>query len=627
MGAALINYASLLASGSFYDELRGVVARARSMALPEEQARIASAMERLLQASNRGSLLEVKRHMSRLAAHQHAAAQDHYLGVTYLNLATLPVWTGRPEETLRYADEADRLLGQASSAFERNAVHQLRGRALGQLGDWAAARLSLHRALEFPHPLGYAEAVVEGTETAALLGDTDTVRNLADLLLQVDVPQWSCYRATVQVLVALRIRDSLDLEKCVSALESDPRGIFNTGGRFRREFALARAAVALGLGSATGRIAEMTRTAHAQNSVTQIAISRLIGGIASGPRALGVLLGDPGIGQPQIAAMVAEELVAVADDLDLNSQVRLASCITAWPHRWLGSLRQKVAAGGPGQHFAAQQLDQIGTMQDVPLLRTYARLARRSRRAPVTLGQAVIRRHAPRVFVEDMGRVRVLIDGAEIDPASIRRKALALLCFLLTQPTASATRDQVLDALWPDFSPATAVNSLNQTIYFLRRVIEADFQEDATPGYVRYEGDVVWLDTDLVSSRSRAARLVLSGAAPLPHELFQAYPDRFAADFAYEEWAESHRNALHAAFLAQVEKVTAGLGSSGDWPAATAVAQRALMIDPTSDSLEALLLRVYRDSGAHSAAAEQYGHYAASIRADLGVEPPTLDEL
>ncbi len=36
-----------------------------------------------------------------------------------------------------------------------------------------------------------------------------------------------------------------------------------------------------------------------------------------------------------------------------------------------------------------------------------------------------------------------------------------------------------------------AVNSLNQTIYFLRRVFEPSFSEDVTPGYVHHDSDVV----------------------------------------------------------------------------------------------------------------------------------------
>jgi hypothetical protein len=32
-------------------------------------------------------------------------------------------------------------------------------------------------------------------------------------------------------------------------------------------------------------------------------------------------------------------------------------------------------------------------------------------------------------------------------------------------------------------------------------------------------------------------------------------------------------------------------------------------------------------TGAHSAAAEQYAHYAAVMREELGIEPPPLDAL
>ena len=64
-----------------------------------------------------------------------------------------------------------------------------------------------------------------------------------------------------------------------------------------------------------------------------------------------------------------------------------------------------------------------------------------------------------------------------------------MLCFLLTRPRFSSTRDEVLDALWPDLEPGVALNSLNQTVYFLRRVFEPTYREEATPGYLRQESD------------------------------------------------------------------------------------------------------------------------------------------
>ena len=56
----------------------------------------------------------------------------------------------------------------------------------------------------------------------------------------------------------------------------------------------------------------------------------------------------------------------------------------------------------------------------------------------------------------------------------------------------------MLEALWPDLDPLDAVNSLNQTVYFLRRVLEENYVEDLSPGYLHHDSDLIWLDPDLV---------------------------------------------------------------------------------------------------------------------------------
>jgi DNA-binding SARP family transcriptional activator len=50
-------------------------------------------------------------------------------------------------------------------------------------------------------------------------------------------------------------------------------------------------------------------------------------------------------------------------------------------------------------------------------------------------------------------------------------------------------------------------------------------------------------------------------------------------------------------------------------------------VDPDAEHLELALLRLYRLTGAHSAAAEQYAHYSAMVREELGIEPPPLESL
>jgi DNA-binding SARP family transcriptional activator len=57
------------------------------------------------------------------------------------------------------------------------------------------------------------------------------------------------------------------------------------------------------------------------------------------------------------------------------------------------------------------------------------------------------------------------------------------------------------------------------------------------------------------------------------------------------------------------------------------LARRALEIDPRQEELELLMLRLLRNSGSHSAAAEQYSRYADFMKTDLGIEPPSLDSV
>jgi DNA-binding SARP family transcriptional activator len=204
-----------------------------------------------------------------------------------------------------------------------------------------------------------------------------------------------------------------------------------------------------------------------------------------------------------------------------------------------------------------------------------------------------------------------------------------MLTFLITRPKFSATRDEVIDAIWPDLDPDVAVNSLNQTVYFLRRVFEPDYKDDTSAGYVRHDSDVLWLDTELISCASDDVRRMIDQISLDPSldaltELSRRYVGRFALDFTYEEWAVPFRDALHVAYLQVIEAAVARDIELGLYEHGIDLARRALSVDPDSESLQVSLLRLLRGTGAHSAAAEQYAHYASYMRTELGIDPPPL---
>ena len=119
-------------------------------------------------------------------------------------------------------------------------------------------------------------------------------------------------------------------------------------------------------------------------------------------------------------------------------------------------------------------------------------------------------------------------------------------------------------------------------------------------------------------------------STPTPRDvadLSREYSAPFALDFAYEEWASDYRSSLHASYLQVIEKAVSADTSSGHFERGIGLARRALDLSPEADQIELSLLRLLRLNGSHSAAAEQYSHYAATHRETYGIEPPALESL
>jgi DNA-binding SARP family transcriptional activator len=250
----------------------------------------------------------------------------------------------------------------------------------------------------------------------------------------------------------------------------------------------------------------------------------------------------------------------------------------------------------------------------------------------VDLAKELAWRVSPKALVHDLGRIRLEIGERVVEGTSIRRKALALLCYLLTRPHYSATRDQVIEALWPELDPDLAMNSVHQTVYFLRRVFEPNYSEASSPGYINFSAELLWLDGNLVSSDSTRAwslihRLLVERDPDEIAALSESYTGPFALEFSYEDWAVSYREDLHAAYLHEIESDVSRSIEYGEVDRGVLLARRALSVDAEADNIEVSLIRLYRLAGAHSAAAEQYSHYAAVIRELTGSDPPPISEV
>jgi DNA-binding SARP family transcriptional activator len=330
--------------------------------------------------------------------------------------------------------------------------------------------------------------------------------------------------------------------------------------------------------------------------------------------------------------MVAD---ALASALHLLQPIpdELSESIQMWPERWLPLLRRQLGRGNdPTARVAATLLDEHGNPDDVIRLRAYDKTYRRRVAVSSPIGRRLAKRLAPRLMVRDLGRVELDIGDRRLALGEIRRKPATLLMYLITRPDYTATREQVLDELWPVTDPASANNSLNQSLYYLRRSLDEWYEDDVSADYLRFQSDIVWLDSELVSASSsdfmRKLRALDLKEASLEEVLglVKSYPAPFAPEFEYEEWAIAWRSRLHAAYLEFATRATDELSSRGHLGDAREVATRVFETDPTAQDVERRIVWLYWHLGARSAAAAQYRHLAGQDRSD-GLEPEPLKEL
>ena len=176
-----------------------------------------------------------------------------------------------------------------------------------------------------------------------------------------------------------------------------------------------------------------------------------------------------------------------------------------------------------------------------------------------------------------------------------------------------------------------ASNSLNQSLYFLRRNIDPWYEDDVSVDYLVLQGDLLWLDPDVVTVSSttfleKAAEARSRTQIGDVLAVLDRYTGRFAPEFEYEEWAGSWRSRLHATYLAFANSAIDAMLTSGRYADVEQVATRVLAISPDASEIEQKLVIAYWRSGARSAARAHHNHLAEVDRAD-GLDPPSLREL
>ncbi len=215
-----------------------------------------------------------------------------------------------------------------------------------------------------------------------------------------------------------------------------------------------------------------------------------------------------------------------------------------------------------------------------------------------------------------------------------RRKTRSLLKLLLTRPGRAFSRDEIVEALWPDASPGAAERSLRVTVSLLRRALEPDLERGSDsryilrrpPGYLFDRGVDCEVDAWELEKRQQRAK-----AAQEQERLEEAIEEyraglallggEFLSEEPYEEWAVEAREEWRERHLTVLSDLAECLALRGRYTEAVETCNRALDLDRYCEDLHRRLMLYHYCAGEQTLALRAFRTYARMLKEELGAAP------
>jgi SARP family transcriptional regulator, regulator of embCAB operon len=242
------------------------------------------------------------------------------------------------------------------------------------------------------------------------------------------------------------------------------------------------------------------------------------------------------------------------------------------------------------------------------------------------LGRTLATLAAVGAWIQLCGRVVVVLDGRRVEERLPGRQGRLLFTYLAVNRRRPATRDELIDALWPGEAPAGAETSLSALLSKLRSAFGAERLTGRSSLSLEL-GDDAWVDLEAASDALHRAESAVAREAWAeawgPARVAQHIAKRRFLPGEDAPWIEEMRRDLEETYLRSLElAASASLGIGGSELDTAERTARALVKEaPYRESGHRLLMQALAVRGNSAEAVQVYERLRQLLRDELGVSP------
>ena len=233
----------------------------------------------------------------------------------------------------------------------------------------------------------------------------------------------------------------------------------------------------------------------------------------------------------------------------------------------------------------------------------------------------------PQLQVQLLGGFRV--ERADLRQAVSewpRRSAKTLTKLLATHPGHVLHREQIIDVLWPNVDPESALNSFGKALHAARRVLEPSLPRRHDSAYLQLADSMLVLnaervvvDVDVFEQLFEEA--TRTGEIDAYHSALIAYSGELLPEDRYETWCAERRNVLTEMRLRLLVGLAEVYERHGACNEAADRLREVLRQDLTREAVHRQLMRLYARMGTPDQAVRQFHVCEEALRRELDLAP------